>query len=444
MSEDTRFFAFLKDRIGLDVASVGKAIIERAVRQRCTVTQTADPESYWQLLQHSPEEQQALIEAVIVPETWFFRYPESFATLGKLAMARLSQLKGARPLRILSLPCSTGEEPYSIAMALFDAGLQAPQFKVDAVDISPLSLQRARRGVYGKNSFRGDQLGFRERYFSPVEDGYLIQERIGEQVGFQAGNLLDPALPMARSAYDFVFCRNLLIYFDLDTQRRGFEALKRMTHHDGVLFIGPAEGSLLVRMGMASIGIPQSFAFRHRPADTELPAAHAMPAPASPTLSAAQPVKANTTSSSRPPITQPVKRSERLSGPVHATPGRLLLSSSASVEADILLVSIQNLANEGKTAEARIVCERYLQRYEPVAPVFYWLGLLSEVAGDVIAAQGFYRKALYLQPQHPEALAQLAALLAARGDVAGARRLQARAARGLNASLGLNKDGRDQ
>ncbi|EGH12519.1 chemotaxis protein methyltransferase WspC, partial [Pseudomonas savastanoi pv. glycinea str. race 4] len=151
--DDSRFFSFLKERIGLDVTSVGEAIIERALRQRATAAHCPDSDAYWHLLVSSPQEQQALIEAVIVPETWFFRYPESFVTLGMLARERIASLAGVRPLRILSLPCSTGEEPYSIAMALFDAGVDARQFKVDAIDISPVSIAKAEHGIYGKNSF---------------------------------------------------------------------------------------------------------------------------------------------------------------------------------------------------------------------------------------------------------------------------------------------------
>jgi chemotaxis protein methyltransferase WspC len=427
MSDDTRFFGFLKNRIGLDVASVGEAIVERAVRQRCSQANAADHDAYWLLLLGSAEEQQALIEAVIVPETWFFRYPESFVTLGKLAAARLAQLNGARPLRILSLPCSTGEEPYSIVMALLDAGLQAQQFKVEAVDISPLSLQRARRAVYGKNSFRGEDLGFRQRYFTQVDEGYRVEDRVCERVGFQAGNLLDPALPVAQSAYDFVFCRNLLIYFDVDTQRRGFEALKRMTRDDGVLFIGPAEGSLLGRMGMASIGVAQSFAFRHRAE----PVAESTPAPVAPARSESLAINARPT----PPAAPRAKTSVR---PFAASPRTPASPAVDNSEATTLLDSVKRLANEGKSAQAKAACEQYLKRFEPVARVFYWQGLLAEVEGDAAGAQGFYRKALYLEPQHPEALAQLAALLAAQGDTAGARRLQERAARGVN------KEGRNR
>ncbi|WP_095119327.1 protein-glutamate O-methyltransferase CheR [Pseudomonas sp. Irchel s3f10] len=412
MSSDQRFFDFLKERIGLDVTSVGPAIIERAVRQRTTLSQAAHADEYWQLLQGSRDEQQALIEAVIVPETWFFRYPESFATLGKLARNRLAELNNMRALRILSLPCSTGEEPYSIAMALLDAGLKPHQFKVDGMDVSPLSVEKARRALYGKNSFRGQDLDFRERHFTPEQDGHRVNENVREQVRLQVGNVLDPTLLASEPAFDFVFCRNLLIYFDQPTQKLVFEVLKRLTHFDGVLFIGPAEGSLLGRLGMRSIGIAQSFAFsRHSEPHPE-----PLPTPKPITLPVSQPLR------SAPP---PVVRNR----PFAAVTALPIASKSTNPDAATLLANIAALANEGKSAEARAACEQYLRSHEPVAQVFYWLGLLSDVAGLTLEAQGFYRKALYLEPQHPEALMHLAALLQAQGDTAGARRLQERAAR---------------
>ncbi len=412
MSSEQRFFDFLKERIGLDVASVGAAIIERAVRQRTTLSQAAHADEYWQLLQGSRDEQQALIEAVIVPETWFFRYPESFATLGKLARGRLKELNNMRALRILSLPCSTGEEPYSIAMALLDAGLQPHQFKVDGMDISPLSVEKARRALYGKNSFRGQDLEYRERHFFAEQDGHRVNEYVREQVRWQVGNVLDPTLLASEPAFDFVFCRNLLIYFDQSTQKQVFEVLKRLTHVDGVLFIGPAEGSLLGRLGMRSIGIPQSFAFsRHSEPHPE-----PLPTPKPVAVPVSQPLR------SAPPA--PVRNR-----PFAAVTPLPVTKKTANPDAATLLAQIAALANEGKSADARAACEQYLRSHEPVAQVFYWLGLLSDVAGLSLEAQGFYRKALYLEPQHPEALMHLAALLQAQGDTAGARRLQERAAR---------------
>ncbi|AKF44893.1 CheR family methyltransferase [Pseudomonas fragariae (ex Marin et al. 2024)] len=418
--DDSRFFSFLKERIGLDVTSVGEAIIERALRQRAAAAHCADSDAYWHLLVSSAQEQQALIEAVIVPETWFFRYPESFVTLGMLARERIASLAGARPLRILSLPCSTGEEPYSIAMALFDAGVDARQFKVDAIDISPVSIAKAEHGIYGKNSFRGSDISYRELYFNPIADGFEIADSVRACVSFQPGNLLDPKL-VSQAAYDIVFCRNLVIYFDRQTQQHVFKVLKQLTREDGLLFIGPAEGNLLAAIGMRSTGIAQSFAFRHAPVDAPVPAPtpRQVPAPV-----ASRPV---VEAPARVVAPRPAPRPSATFAPI-AKP----VAAAGNTEVSAVLDRIAGLANEGKSAEARAECERYLQQHEPVAQVFYWLGLLSEVEGRVPQAQGFYRKALYLQPQHSESLAQLAALLAAQGDTAGARRLQDRAARGAN------------
>jgi chemotaxis protein methyltransferase WspC len=417
MSSDQRFFDFLKERIGLDVTSVGPAIIERAVRQRSAASQVQTADEYWRTLQCSSDEQQALIEAVIVPETWFFRYPESFATLAKLATRRLADLNNMRALRILSLPCSTGEEPYSIAMALLDAGFKPHQFKVEGMDVSPLSVEKARRALYGKNSFRGQDIAFRDRHFTAEDDGYRLSPRVLEQVHLQVGNLLDPALLANEPPYDFVFCRNLLIYFDLSTQKQVFEVLKRLTHVDGVLFIGPAEGSLLGRLGMRSIGIAQSFAFSRHSAPEPEPLPTFVPTPL--------------------PVPQPVRRIAPV--PTQRRPFASVTQASRSVapnksDAAALLANVAALANEGRSAEARAACDHYLRHHEPVAQVFYWLGLLSDVAGSVLEAQGFYRKALYLEPQHADALMHLAALLQSQGDTAGARRLQDRAARSERAA----------
>lgn len=413
MSDDQRFFDFLKQRIGLDVASVGPAIIERAVRQRCTALHMVDSDQYWQRLLTSHDEQQALIESVIVPETWFFRYPESFATLGRLARKRLDEVGARRILRILSLPCSTGEEPYSIAMALFDAGFAGHQFKVEALDVSPLSVARAQAAVYGKNSFRGDQTDFRERYFSVTNDGYQLSERVRQQVSFHVGNVLDPALVVNHVPYDFVFCRNLLIYFDLNTQQQALDVLKRLTRDDGVLFIGPAEGSLLARLGMRSICAPQSFAFSH--SHEPLPAAR-------PALAEFKPLPRPLQPASTPAIRPFAPRPQTVTPASH-------IHRPATTGASALLEQIARLANEGKSSDARQACEQFLLLHGPQAQVFYWLGLLSDVEGRSVQAQGFYRKALYLEPQHSEALAHLAALLASQGDAAGAQRLQERAAR---------------
>ena len=415
---EQRFFRFLRERIGLDVESVGAPMVERALRQRCVAVGAVDLDHYWLRLQQSADEQQALIEAVIVPETWFFRYPESFTALASLAHKRLAELAGARPLRLLSLPCSTGEEPYSLAMALLDAGIAPGTFLIDGMDISPSSVTKAGQAVYGRNAFRGSDLGFRERYFDALDEGHRLHGRVQQQVSLQVGNVLDPALASRDGLYDFVFCRNLLIYFDVPTQQRVFEVLKRLLHPQGVLFIGPAEGSLLARLGMRPLGIAQSFAYvRQEGGNAPL----AVP-PVQPARRTVPPLA----TAGYPPPGAPLPRPLRV---LPMAPKPAPAREHAREGASELLASIARLANAGASEQARAECQRYLGQFAPSAQVYYWLGLLSDTEGDAQQALTHYRKALYLEPQHPEALVHLAALLASQGDLAGARRLQDRAAR---------------
>ncbi|MBD9503630.1 CheR family methyltransferase [Pseudomonas sp. BGr12] len=405
---DPRFAQLLKERIGLDAESVGDAVIERAVRQRCNKVSGGNAEHYWMQLQGSAEEVQALIEAVIVPETWFFRYPESFGALADLASRRVLELAGTRPLRILSLPCSTGEEPYSIIMALLDAGLAPAAFQVDALDVSRAVLERAEEGRYGRNSFRGSNLAFRDRYFSADGNDYQLAEAVRRKVRFRVGNLLAPGLLAGEAPYDYVFCRNLLIYFDRPTQEQVVDVLRRLARPDGVLFIGPAEASLMSRIGLRPLGVPQSFAF---------PLQDAEPAPRAAPLNWTAP----------PPIPRPAPPKP---APVRPRPASQPGQPPAAAAGNAL-EEIARLANSGQAAEARQRCEALLAEKGPNAEAFYWLGLLADAQGLGSEAQAYYRKALYLQPDHQESLQHLAALLAAQGDAAGARRLQERAARGV-------------
>lgn len=250
MSPVQQIERLLRDTMGLDAGTLGANAIERAVRARLAVLspETNDTSTYWQLLQHSPQELQALIEAVVVPETWFFRHREAFTALAQMATeeraARRGTVREGQALRLLSLPCATGEEPYSMAMTLFDAGFQVGDFTIDALDISERALTIAREGVYGRNSFRGPaaNLLFRDRYFTPQGETYRVNGALRPPIRWHAGNLFDPALVDRLGTFDFVFFRNVLIYFDREGQRRAIAALERLMRMGATLFAGPAEG----------------------------------------------------------------------------------------------------------------------------------------------------------------------------------------------------------
>ena len=149
-----RFEHLLERTMGLSASSIGAPTIERAVRARLRACNLERPDDYWDRIRRSPDELQELVEAVVVPETWFFRDPQAFTAMVHVAREWLSAHPSGT-LRLLSLPCSTGEEPYTMAMALIDGGMPVKRFRIDAIDISCHALAKAERGIYGNNSFRG-------------------------------------------------------------------------------------------------------------------------------------------------------------------------------------------------------------------------------------------------------------------------------------------------
>jgi chemotaxis protein methyltransferase WspC len=444
-----RFEAWLSRETGIDASSLGINALERAVLERVRVTQadskppashgsagaaatdgsTANVtdnviDAYWQLLNASPDERQALVEGVVVPETWFFRDREAFAALARLANERLVR-EPARVLRVLSAPCSSGEEPYSIAMALLDSGIGADRFTIDALDISARVIELARRAVYRRNSFRGHALEFRERHFSATTDGWLLNERVRQTVRFAQANLFGP--PYGGNArYDFIFCRNVLIYFRRDARDRAIGLLDAQLADGGTIFVGPAETGLMMRHAMSSARIPLAFAFqRARPGDAaqrtaawfgEAPAAHGgqwatMPQPlAAPAFTAAfAPAPA--------PRLSPA-RAQRAAPPAqeHAKP-------------PVSLGDAHRLADAGQLDEAERLANDFVFVHGPDADAFYLLGLIADARGHSPDASDYYRKTLYLEPSHYEALTHLAALFDMTGNSAGAQQLIRRAQR---------------
>ena len=251
----------LSKAIGLDPSSIGKAAFSRAVRSRLVELSHGSIDVYRAHLQSTPAEIQNLIEAVVVPETWFFREPEAFATMVKHVGGRATKDPTA-VLRLLSVPCSTGEEPYSIAMALIDAGYPPDRFRIDAVDVSARAVAQALRGIYRKNSFRGRDLAFRVRHFETTPEGAVVTDAVKSRVRFERANLLDVDFIPGQKLYDVIFCRNMLIYFDDAARDKAVAVLNRLLADDGIIFVGPSESGLMLDHDLATVKAPLAFAFR--------------------------------------------------------------------------------------------------------------------------------------------------------------------------------------
>ena len=123
-------------------------------------------------------------------------------------------------------------------MALMDAGVLETRFKIDATDISASALMAAHQAIYGNNSFRGQDLDYRARYFQPMPRGYALNPSVKKQVRFQRGNIMAEHYLTGPDTYDFIFCRNLLIYLDGSSQQKVLVKLRRLLAPNGLLFVG--------------------------------------------------------------------------------------------------------------------------------------------------------------------------------------------------------------
>ncbi|MVW60225.1 tetratricopeptide repeat protein [Massilia sp. NEAU-DD11] len=330
----------------------------------------------------------ALVDLVVVPESWILRDPAVFETALRFVQARLLTRPG-RQVRVLSLPCAGGEEPYSLAMLLAHAGIEPAHCRIDAVDLSRAAIARARAGRYTGNAFRGDDQGLRARFFTEHGEEHLIGAAPRAYVVFAQANLfdVDPALT---GTYDLVFCRNLLIYFDLPTQQRAAARLAALLADDGLLLAGYAEAPALCRAGFAPRTPHDTFALRkhgRRAADVW----RAPPRPAG-----------------RP--------APRPSAPPPPPPRDLLAEAKAHADA-------------GRLAHAEDACRALLAVRADDAEAWFLLGLTAECTGRPQSAQDCWRRCVYLDPDHYEALCGLALLAEQRGDVAQGASLRERAAR---------------
>ena len=398
----------LKATIGLDASTIGSASIRRAVTERMKVIGSASVEAYWNSVCSSADELQELVEAVVIPETWFFRDAQAFSTLNKLVREEWAPKNPGGVLRILSVPCSTGEEPYSLAISLQGVGVS---FQVEAMDISHRSIARAKKAVFGRNSFRGADLQFRTIHFARKGNLFELNDDIRSGVNFEQGNLLEENFGASRPKYDFIFCRNLLIYFDTPTQRRAFATLHELLKDQGTLFVGPSEGAVAVNYGFSSAKVPMAFAFRKG----EPKVARSVEPRKEKPLSTASSLFRPTPPVVRPAVVRP------------ATP--IPPPRAKAVETEIDLDQAQHAADAGKLEYAAEICHAHIKQKGASAQAFYLLGLVQDANDCKEQAREFYRKALYLQPNHYDALMHLALLTKSLGDANGARLLQARAER---------------
>ena len=406
----------LKKTMGLSSESIGDSSIERAINHRKDILKIKDTNDYLLLLAKDDDEMSELVEEVVVPETWFFRNLAPFQALPTCIPDYKKKKFGNLPLRILSLPCSTGEEPYSIAMTLLDIGLKENQFIIDAQDISKRALRKARRAIYGKHSFR-ETGGFDiNKYFRKTRSGQQLLPIVRDRVNFIRSNVVKDVIIPEPEYYDVIFCRNLLIYFDRITQKKVLNKLHFMLKPGGTLFVGHAETSEVEKEYFTKINKPKSFAYTKNVMginyNKENKKGH---------TDQFVEIYEN--------LLEITKRDVALSKKLHPLREN---GNKKQIKTKVGWKKIEELIEKGRTNEASVLCEKRLKKAPDDAEAYYYLALVSKMEGGMGAAELLLKKAVYLDPNHHKALGLFCLLAEQRGDQKLALSLRRREGRARN------------
>lgn len=402
----------LHDRIGLDVESIGAATLPRVVAARMQAHGSATPDHYTAYVAGSPSEWTALVGELVVPETWFFRGGlEFFEHLAKWARTRLADSANGRILRALSVPCSTGEEPYSLAIALDREGIPAARCTIDGVDLSRDHLLRAVAARYPAFSFREANADPRKDCFTEREPGkWELHREFRDRVQFRPGNVVEPGFLAAEPPYDLILCRNLFIYLSADGAARAMANLERLLAPEGLLCLTAAEADRIPVARFVPDGPPSFAIFKKYAGDVPLP-------PRSGVI--------------RLPATKPPSGVFKKPAPKSGVVPASVLQATPLPEtlpAIDPLKEGRRLADAGKLDAARAACEAAPN----TAARFSLLGVIHLAAGRGDDATDAFRKALYLNPDDPEALTHMAVLCEQRGEADQAASLRRRLAKGAS------------
>ena len=223
---------------------------------------------YYYLLKYdtaSRLEWQNVLNALSVQETYFWREFDQIRTLVQILLPQWQAANTGSTLRIWSAACATGEEPLTIAIALNEAGwFEKASIEILASDASSKAIERAREGVYRERAFRSLPAGLRDRYFEKEGSGWRIKSDIHRRVTFGIANLMEEEQIAPFASADFIFCRNVFIYFSENAIRRAVRSFAKFIKSPGYLFVGAAESLIRVTTDFDLTEIGDAFVYVKR------------------------------------------------------------------------------------------------------------------------------------------------------------------------------------
>ncbi|MGR3179446.1 MAG: CheR family methyltransferase [Candidatus Anammoxibacter sp.] len=239
------FKDLLKEKCGLFFDNEREATLRTAIETRTREAGIEDYTKYFSNIIDDQDEFNHLVTLLTINETYFFREPAHFDIFSEQLIPELiSKKKPEKKVRILNVGCSTGEEPYSVAIALMEKYGEDFKhlFSIIGVDIDKDVVRFAKKGIFGKRSFRGFDKGLMQKYLKELPDGrHELSSIVREPVAFHNLNLVDNVFPEIFHEVDIIFYRNVSIYFKPKTQKDIFRKLSQLLNNNGYLFVSSTE-----------------------------------------------------------------------------------------------------------------------------------------------------------------------------------------------------------
>ena len=402
--EHLKFHDFLILHSGLHFERRNIKVLERGLTSRMNALHIGSFDDYFAYLTANWErrqELQKLLQHLTVGETFFFRYHAHFDALGRHVLPALAATGRPKSIRIWSAGCSTGEEPYSLAMTVMENlyRWQSMDIRIVATDINSRSLRQARDGVYNDWKVRATEDRYLQKYFNHIGDSYLVNDGVKALVDFSYFNLQAPPQP-PRPEYDVIFCRNVMIYFTTATTKKIVDYFAASLKPGGYLFLGHSE--TLANISSKFERHIHDGSFYYRKKEEVEPAAPARPAPAI-VPPKPKPVGVKAPAAPVPVQPDPEELFRQAGRMLHEEKilaaadlfGKILQANPEHAGAILGIGQVQLMS--GRLAEALASCDRALAINDLLPEGYFQRGLLYELQEKVAEAFGEYNKAVLLQ-----------------------------------------------
>jgi len=243
-----RFVELIYKKTGIWFEPTKRYFVDKRLDRRIAELGLANYQEYYQLLKFSnnQKEIQNLINDLTVNETYFFRdFPQlqGFAEEVLLQVVKDKLKTGNRKIKLWSAGCSTGEEPYTLAIILLEMLPDPEKWTIEllATDINTTVLETARKGAYSSRSVKDVPPEYLKRYFTQRRDSYLLHLQVRQMVSFKLVNLMEQHEMGNKLEYDFIFCRNVLIYFDPVSRLKVLDCFYHSLKSGGFIYLGHSE-----------------------------------------------------------------------------------------------------------------------------------------------------------------------------------------------------------